>query len=423
MLHIPAFLALPTTNIVDNLSTGYAVSTRSVGTSQVVFEFWKGTYAGKDSYLTYYEDRETTEVAGVRKALAQPVQLLESVPVSTIEELQDWALDTPTFGDYFSIRNMMVTGNDGEFDTTMDATSLSLDSGEAIEFAEDSRGTETYTMGYLRDALVALEGEDIDFILSDAIVTKDPTAAIKNNLISSAIPTRYADLPTMYIGGADDNRAFDTSIAEAVSWNSPAIKLIHGGVRDPSTGARGGLKFYNSLYHAALICGMDAGREPQQGLTFQAVPIRGLIHNPTQDEERRAIDSGVFIVRQEDGFRVVNDINTLQANKAVYAQNASYLAQIRKIARALRKELKNILSTRFQKGAITSNVNLVSDAAVTSAGATYLSSRIANDTVDSYLITFDSPRTVRRGPISTFSANVQLNIPSQFILVDLTVSV
>ena len=413
--------------IEENLSTGYAIE-GEIEDGLITLSFYKGTYAGTDEAISYFSDgQEVAEVNGIVRAQATPVKLVESIPFKTIRAFQEWALQDPTFKDYFLLKsvNITATPDNEELDTE---TSSGADYDKFNGVFPFLGGTETYASSHLNDVFTAMEGEDVDFIMLD---TKD---SAKNDLLSSAVVTRFKDFPTVYVAGGDDEDEFEAiatgvnagqgSIEAAVNYGTSIVKVVHSGVTAPTTGAAGGIKSYTSLYHTAIVCGIDAGREPQQGLTFQRIPsITGLIHNPTADDERRGINKGVFMVRQEpDGFYAADDVNTSQVNRAVYANNSSYLAQLRKIKRALEKELITILRNRFQKGVVASNRNTVNEAAVVSAGASYLSSRVATLSRDSYLVSFNSPRAERIGVIVAFRANVVLNTPTHFVTVELDVN-
>lgn len=420
--------------MTTNLVSGYAVEGTQADTGDgFTFSFWKGTYGGTDEAISVNED-EVAEVRGLGRAFSDPIEVVRTPVFNTIEELHAWALEDTTFQQYFRIRG--VTVNSGSENTSLigdDDVDTEANVAAITGIESFAGGTEDYNTDDFDRVLIALEGEDIDFILYEpnrlpaylpSTVPDDDPRRIPNvgtvAKIEAAVRTRYGDLPTVYVAGHDDD--LEKSKVESALHNSGALKLVHSGVRQQSTGAARRDKDYTSFYHAALVCGMDAGREPQQGLTFQQIPVRGLLHNPTKDEERQAIDAGIFIVRQEgNAFFSVADVNTLQANRAVYARNSSYLAPVRKIKRAIEKGLTNLFSNRFQKGNTASNIATVSTADVVSAGTTELQSYLIEPGVDNYLVTFRNVRAVRQGPIIRFLFTAEFNIPQHFILINMDV--
>ena len=152
-------------------------------------------------------------------------------------------------------------------------------------------------------------------------------------------------------GGSSDTDLFgesNSSQAIAKYYNSGQVAVIHG---SPIVNRKdgNGTKTLPSIYLAAAIIGLNAGKSPQSPLTFQRIGYQSFVYDLKKKEREKALQAGIMHVRNVSGYWCINQgVTTLQDNKrTIAADGQSMELSIELIKAQLNKELIIDGATRF----------------------------------------------------------------------------
>lgn len=287
-------------------------------TAKYTVTFYRGTFKGVDENGVPYDQSEADSKADV---------VAKSPELGTLAELNGWMQNNAALHKYFTFA-VTGTGAIVAADLTANANVIPT-----------SGATETYSTANVDSALAAVDGQGYDFILADKW---GADAQHSYNLkLAFHISTQKVK-PDLYIAASANAASFVAAggaIETAPFYDSDSVTVIHGATRDPKR--VGGFVTRNVMYKAAAILGREAGLAPQVPLTFKKVAIGAEEHNPTVDEIKHALQKGVLMTVNKDGFsEIVKGINSLQKNDyLVNEDGTSHSKQIKRITRQLNKEI------------------------------------------------------------------------------------
>jgi hypothetical protein len=361
------------------LTRGYAAKMIAgvLDTSKFIIQFYRGTFKGLDSAISNGDPFDFVS------ELNTTAQLVTQTPeITTMAALIAWMNTDATFNTYFKLASSTTFGS---------GAIVAIDLTHYSAYNVATGGTETFSNTNLNLVLDNIADQQYDFILADA--WGDNARSTNNLTIQSYINTARVK-PDLYVGGGLDSTKWSGSSTSsnnmAIAYNSQYVQLIHGGVKIVTNNAAT-FKSYASIYKAALLVGRAAGLQPQIPLTFKAIGIDGELHNLTDKEVNLGLNNGVLMTRKlNNTFAVVKGVNTLQNNSfLVNSDGSTPSAQLARIIRQLNKELINNLSTLLQKPD-GSNRNTLSAQDVIAFVQGYLNSKIASDTQDNIILSFQN---------------------------------
>lgn len=313
------------------LKVGYAARIISGidDTSKFKCQIFRGSYMGIDKDGEPYGSKSFAD--------AQSNLLTESDEISTLGELYEWAR-----ADKYVLAHFVVemSGTESTEITTIDMTPAT---GGTTEYLKDTE---------YADVLEAISELDITFFLT---TNKDVEGGIDANtngrlftfLKNDAKFTEFMVIP----GGSSDTDLFGESGSSqsiAKYYNSGQVAVVHG---SPIVNRKdgNGTKTLPSIYLAAAIIGLNAGKSPQSPLTFQRIGYQSFVYDLKKKEREKALQAGVMHVRNVSGYWCINQgITTLQDNKRTIAADGQSLElSIELIKAQLNKELIIDGATRF----------------------------------------------------------------------------
>lgn len=361
------------------LTRGYAAKLVAgvSNTSAFILQLWRGTYKGLDSAISNGDPIDFISETSA------PAQLMAQSPEFTnMSVLIPWMQTSATFIQYFNLLSYTIPG-----DGIISATDLATYSAYNVA----TGGTETYSNTFLNTVLDNISDQQYDFILSGDFGANARSA---NNLtILSWINTAKVQ-PDLIVGGGLDATAWSgTSVSSnnvAIAYNSQFVQVVHGGVKIATNNAAS-FKSYASIYKASLLTGRAAGLQPQIPLTFKGIGIDAELHTLTDKEVNLGLTNGVLMTRAlGTGFACVKGVDTLQTNSfLVNSDGSTPSAQLRRIIRQLNKELITNLTSLLQKPD-GSNRHTLSEQVVISFVQGYLNSKIATDTQDNLILSYQN---------------------------------
>ena len=364
---------------------GYTIETAPIDSAKWVYKIWLGTWTGD-----YTDSIAYNEIA---KADTTPKLMATSPEFNNIQTLIDWATEDSAFGQYF----------------VLDATSAKVGTG-VVNSADISAltgayqlatgGTESYSVTNLGLVLDAVAEEDFSFIICDQYGTDDydssEVTAITSFIVGDSKFKRF-----LFVGGGADESEFDDSLGMGAYYNSPYVKVTHANVGLASDLTADGFRYWPSVYHAAVMLGRTAGKQPQIPLTNKSLGVDKLVHSLTKAQKERALDAGIMVTHWNQyiqKFVCLQDVNTLQDNKRLFtAQGKSHSGSFMRIVEQVNKEL-----------VVNAEIDLLSDENGVTVGSlsagkiknwteTYLTNRLSTAETDNLLLDFRNVTVTRQG--------------------------
>ena len=313
------------------LKVGYAarIIAGTDDTSKFKCQIFRGSYMGVDKDGEPYGSKSFAE--------ATSNLLTESDEISTLGELYEWARSDKYVLAHFVVE---MTGTESAKISAVDMTTAT---GGTTEYLKDTE---------YADILEAISELDVTFFLAtNTEVSKgidaNTTGRLFTFLKNDAKFTEFMVIP----GGSSDTDLFgesNSSQAIAKYYNSGQVAVIHG---SPIVNRKdgNGTKTLPSIYLAAAIIGLNAGKSPQSPLTFQRVGYQSFVYDLKKKEREKALQAGIMHVRNVSGYWCINQgVTTLQDNKrTIAADGQSMELSIELIKAQLNKELIIDGATRF----------------------------------------------------------------------------
>jgi len=365
----------------DVLTKGYGVRAvaGTIDNTATVFEFYEGQYRGQDENGVEYEVSSDKVVNTL---------ICRSKELKTVGDWYKWATKDANFNSYFRISEAPTPSV-----TTALVASIITTLSDITVLAG---GTETYSSTAVDEVLNNIEDLDNSLFLlldygatPDDVTTNQGIVSANNSKILAYILETSTFTDKICFGGGGQNKdEFQTvSLSSAAQYNSPYMVIVHSGVKVKSNTNVGttALVTKNSLYHAALVCGLNAGLPSQVPCTYKPINISGLVHKMNKNEREQAIQGGVTASRQVTGMGwVVNQgVNTLQINDdLIEADGKSPEIQIMRIVHQMNKEICINSTPRFVGG----NLNTASPAEIKAYVEGYLQDKTAKKDKDDLII-------------------------------------
>lgn len=313
------------------LKVGYAakIIAGTEDTTKFKCQIFRGSFMGVD------KDGEPYGSKNFKDSTSNLIT--ESEEVSTLGELYEWAR-----ADKYVLANFVVEKTGGD-DTKITAVEMTTATGGTTEYLKDTE---------YADTLEAISELDVTFFLTTNTDAEGGIDANTNGrlftfLKSDAKFTEFMVIP----GGSDDTDLFgDSESSQAIAkyYNSGQVAVVHGApIVNRKDG--NGTKTLPSIYLAATIVGLNAGKSPQSPLTFQRVGYQSFVYDLKKKEREKALQAGIIHVRNISGYWCVNQgVTTLQDNKrTIAADGQSMELSIELIKAQLNKELIVDGATRF----------------------------------------------------------------------------
>jgi hypothetical protein len=316
--------------ILNSLLTrgyGWKIKAGVIDTTKFIIEFYQGQFRGLDAGSQAFD---------VAEASVPNLRILSTPEFKTANELITWMTDDYYFNQWFKLVSSVASAD------TMAASNLSTYTGMQIL----SGGTEVYNAADMDSVLDIVGDLDFNSILSMAY---GANAAGANNFKIFNFQKNVSEYERlMFIGGGKDSTKFsgssDASKEVAVGFDTSLITVVHSGIKMPKPANSGiGVAYKNldSIYHAALHCGIHAGLAVQVPATYKAIKISGLLHMLTKSQRVNALTWGVEHTRQKNGKWIINQgITTLQKNTyLINTDGSTPSTQVIRVAGQLNKEL------------------------------------------------------------------------------------
>lgn len=313
------------------LKVGYAarIIAGTDDTSKFKCQIFRGSYMGVDKDGEPYGSKSFAD--------AQSNLLTESDEISTLGELYEWAR-----ADKYVLAHFVVemSGTETTKVSTIDMTTAT---GGTTEYLKDTE---------YADVLEAISELDITFFLTTNTDVEKGIDANTNGRLFTFLKNDAKFTEFMVIpGGSSDTDLFGESGSSqsiAKYYNSGQVAVIHG---SPIVNRKdgNGTKTLPSIYLAAAIIGLNAGKSPQSPLTFQRVGYQSFVYDLKKKEREKALQAGIMHVRNVSGYWCINQgVTTLQDNKrTIAADGQSMELSIELIKAQLNKELIIDGATRF----------------------------------------------------------------------------
>jgi hypothetical protein len=388
------------------LTRGYAARMIAgvIDPTRFIMQFSRGTFRGLSTDIS-----DGTPYDGVSELSTTAEVVAQSPEFSNISTLIAWMDSDPTFQSYFERQSSSIAG-------TGLVNAGDLSSNSALRMF--TGGTDTYGSQYLTQALDAIAGSTYDFILAD---NWGDNARSANNLAIQAYATAAKIKPDVYIGGGNDSSKWNSGVTSSVNmaqaFNSQFVTLVHSGVKRTDFNGRL-LKNYQSIYHAAVMMGREAGLAPQVPLTFKNIGVDGVVHQLRDNEAIAGLDAGVLMTRADgSAFEVVKGVNTLQINSYLVNPDGSTSSkQLARIVRQLNKELIINGKRTLLKKPNGANRNTLSAEDVKTWVEAYLTSKVATDQLDNLIISFQNVTVTVQGDAYFINYGVIPNYEVSFLL-------
>lgn len=364
----------------DELMKGYAFtfSPGIVDTAKFIMNFWVGTYTGLHTDNIAYNE--------VSKFVTEPRLIASSPEFNNIETLIDWANSNTVFGQYFVLDASSAKVGTGAIDSADIATYSS--------YTMATGGTETYSLANFNKILDAVQDELFTFVITDQYGTTLYNSPENLAIIDWIVNRSRYERMVWYGAGANETE-FDASpgsIQIAEYFNKDYYIAVHGEVGTVSNQVAEGYRYWPSLYHAMIVCGRTAGKQPQIPVTNKTIGVDILRHNLTSKEKDRSLDAGVLTTHLNNFINrlvVLQGVNTLQDNKQLF-NNLGQSFQISFKRVVLQVNLELIVNSEIQLLSDENgvNVNTLAPGMVKNFTETYLESRLAKPDLDNLLLDY-----------------------------------
>jgi len=380
----------------DNLITGYAYTVEAAANDpgKWVLKIYTGTYKGEHTDGYAFDE--------VAKANVVPELVVQSPAFDNMQTLIDWAMEDFDFNTLFRI-NDGSGANDPNYGDGIgvEALGLSVVNGTGVIDSDDiaaitgyqvaAGGTEVYGTDDLADVLTVVKDLDYSFILSDISGTTDYSGA-KIGAIVSHVQTEAKYEKVVFYGAGDGLSQFTASQTVAEYFDDDQVVVVHGGIKKASQLVGTGFRTWGSIYHTAYLLGRLAGLAPQVPLTFKGINVDGLVHNLTDKDKEKALDTGLLVTYFDvdfNDFVCLKGINSIQNNKfLVNADASSYSIQLRRIVAQINKDLAINAKIQLLGQPQGVNRNTLSANAVKEWTRGFLQSKVATTYQDNLILSF-----------------------------------
>jgi len=321
-------------SVVTDLRMGYAIQFfNNTGDSDNPFglRFFNGTYRG----VYQGDNKGYTDTA---LSDAKPRNMF-SLVFSSFWDLHEKMKKDPNFNGYFRLDSNY---DDPDFNNLNDQEIFDGLPKSMIAFFG---GDETFDNdSHIETVIEATKGIDSNFVITDRNGVEHGADLINERIMFSVLDQRFEQW--LVVGGGNNEDEFDkklfpgslSSVDMAKEFDSDRVWVVHSGVNKGIT-----MREWDSLYTACYVVGRIAGTPPQVPATFKEINISGLVHDPTDREKIKALDSGVLMIYYDDDFQrfcILKGINTLQNNEQmVNPDGTTHLIQLRRCAAQINKEL------------------------------------------------------------------------------------
>lgn len=356
-------------------------------TSKFILQVWRGNFKGLDTAIS-----NGTPYDSVPEITTRPELVAQSPEVAKVSDLVTWMNDTAGAGFTFNERLKLKTSSVST-DTLVigDLTAL---------YVKASIGTESGSISNLNATLDSISDLFFDFILVDDF--GDNARSANNLAILDWVNNTSKIKPDIYVASGKTiskwNSGATSSVSVAQAYNAQPVTVVHGGAKVTDVGGRA-YKDYDAIYKAAAILGREAGLEPQNPLTFKGIGIQGELHQLSDKEVKLGLTAGVLMSRADGAaFEVVKGVNSLQNNQyLVNPDGTTHSKQLARIVRQLNKEIIINAKSQLLKKPNGANRKTVSVEDVKAWLEGYLHSKVATDSVDNLILSFQSIEVVVSG--------------------------
>ena len=304
--------------------------------------------------------------------------------------------------DKYILANFIVSYT-GELTSELQAQALTAATGGTTEYLKDTE---------YADVLEAISELDVTFFLAtnttvDKGVDAETTGRLFTFLKNDAKFTEFLIIP----GGSTDSDLFgesETSQAISKYYNSGQVAVVHGApIVNRKDG--NGTKQLLSIYLAATVVGLCAGKAPQTPLTYQRVGYQSFAYDLKKKEREKALQAGIMHVRNVSGYWCINQgVTTLQDNKKTIANDGQSMElSIELIKAQLNKEMIIDASTRF----VGRTASQASPETVKNFVETKLTSLTATTDSDNLIVAWKNVKVAAKNSNYFITYDFQPNIP------------
>lgn len=372
------------------LATGYGVTIESGirDTTKFIFKFWRGTFKGNYSDNIAYNE--------ITKEASRPELVCESPEVTNLAQLVAWMNSDEAFNYGFEIGTYTDT-------TPTSYVFVAGDKTDSNEYILAAGGTATYELNDLEDVLTTIKSTDFNVLLfnkkvgdggaNDTIATR-----LQYFIVNEVKGEKFLALAGKSTGATSDLAA---NITLAKTYNSDRVWLTHGMVRKNSMVAPNGYRKFDSIYLNALMVGRILGLPPQVPGTFKNLDIDGIVDPLNDLQKEDCLDSGILTAYYDEelsDFVILRAINTLQNNTILQnPDGTSFSIQLTRISAQLNSDLViNAKRAIFSRQDGTNRFTL-SPEYLRDWTDTFLSSKVATETVDNLIIEYGDISVTREG--------------------------
>lgn len=378
---------------IDNgqLKVGYAarIITGTDDSTKFKLQVFRGSFMGVDKDGEPYGSKSYADSTGNL--------ITESGEFSTLGELFEWAR-----ADKYILANFIVSYT-GELTSELQAQELTAATGGTTTYLSDTE---------YADVLEAISELDVTFFLATNTtvgkgIDAETTGRLFTFLKNDAKFTEFLIIP----GGSTDSDLFgesETSQAIAKYYNSGQVAVVHGApIVNRKDG--NGTKQLLSIYLAATVVGLCAGKAPQTPLTYQRVGYQSFAYDLKKKEREKALQAGIMHVRNVSGYWCINQgVTTLQDNKKTIANDGQSMElSIELIKAQLNKEMIIDASTRF----VGRTATQASPETVKNFVETKLTSLTATTDSDNLIVAWKNVKVAAKNSNYFITYDFQPNIP------------
>lgn len=378
---------------IDNgqLKVGYAarIIAGTDDSTKFKLQVFRGSFMGVDKDGEPYGSKSYADAVGNL--------ITESDEFSTLEELFEWAR-----ADKYILANFIVSYT-GELTSELQAQTLTSATGGTTEYLKDTE---------YADVLEAISELDVTFFLATNTtvgkgIDAETTGRLFTFLKNDAKFTEFLIIP----GGSTDSDLFgesETSQAISKYYNSGQAVVVHGApIVNRKDG--NGTKQLLSIYLAATVVGLCAGKAPQTPLTYQRVGYQSFAYDLKKKEREKALQAGIMHVRNVSGYWCINQgVTTLQDNKKTIANDGQSMElSIELIKAQLNKEIIVDASTRF----VGRTASQASPETVKNFVETKLTSLTATTDSDNLIVAWKNVKVAAKNSNYFITYDFQPNIP------------
>ena len=372
-----------------NLLKGYAYTLQE-GSEDGTFRMnlWVGTYTGE------YTDPVTGVVLSydeLTKSQAEPTLLCQSPDCTNLADLINWCNTDSVFGARF----MLVGGDSSKIngDGTVDADDIA----GGAEYQVASGATEEYKATDLEALLNQIKDVQCNIIFSDQVAENGNSAKTKEIIAFRNTQAKFDAF--VYVAGYPDKANFQASLQMAKAFNSAWVVCVHGGIGLASDMVASGIRWWGSFYNLCQVIGRVCGKPPYVPVTNKTIGGDRLQHTPTDDEMEKAINAGLVVVYPNpylNRFVILQGVTTLQDNKSLFNKKAeSFSIQFMRVLAQLNRECVVNAAIDLLGDENGVNINTLSKGSLETWTINFLQSRVATDSQDNLIISFQNVNAER----------------------------